>query len=219
MNNHLLTKKCGDLGIVLSNHSPNDAFTIIMVLGILICTVLFLHTLFRLHTLRQPISFCHALNTSLQPKRSRFHYSFRPRILQRQLNLAQNPDKLPNGDTLYAPRTPIRIHLIQDEEAALPIQETEIEASPALAHAINPPPPAYGLWRCSVRADPRLIFWQPTNATPSNPRNELPAPVLTRCPPSYVTQAGWATDSGGGDERRRSSVQSAKFFRRRDTLA
>jgi len=190
-----------------------------MVLGILICTVFFLHTLFRLHILRQRISFSHALNTSLLPKRSRFHYSFRPRVLRRELNMTQTPDKLPNGDTLYAPRTPLRVHLIQDEEAALPIREDENGPSLALLHPpVLPPPPAYGLWRCSVRADPRLLFWQPTNATPQTPLNEVRRPVLTRCPPSYVTQAGWAVGAGGVEERRRSSVQNAKFFRRRSTL-
>lgn len=53
------------------------------------------------------------------------------------------------------------MHLLHDEEAFLGekdvVEDETLQASAALP---TPPPPAYGLWRCSVRADPNLLHWQ-----------------------------------------------------------
>lgn len=53
------------------------------------------------------------------------------------------------------------------------------------------PPPAYGRWRGSVRADPDLLHWSPvvaaTPALPSPTYEEVASDGVTR-PPSYVTR-------------------------------
>ncbi|KAJ4418358.1 hypothetical protein N0V82_005639 [Gnomoniopsis sp. IMI 355080] len=60
------------------------------------------------------------------------------------------------GPSGYAvPRQPIRVVLARDEEAA------GIESD-----ATKTNPPAYGLWRESVRVDPNRIFWQRNTAAP-----------------------------------------------------
>ena len=61
------------------------------------------------------------------------------------------------GDDGFAqPREPIPIILARDEELGL-VNPTAEESE----HEVNiptPPPPAYGLWRCSVVCVPRSIF-------------------------------------------------------------
>ncbi|KEY68246.1 hypothetical protein S7711_04777 [Stachybotrys chartarum IBT 7711] len=73
------------------------------------------------------------------------------------------------------PAEPIPVVLARDEEAA----GIESEANKFT-------PPAYGLWRESVRVDPNRIFWQ---------RNEAAAPMATvpetgPRPPSYMSDDG-----------------------------
>lgn len=80
------------------------------------------------------------------------------------------------------PPQPIRVQLARDEEAVLGVSEMA-----------KVQPPAYGLWRESVRVDPGRIFWQ-KNEEPSLHR-------LTRSdddvehegrPPSFVSDDGVA---------------------------
>ncbi|KAG6000899.1 hypothetical protein E4U21_004886 [Claviceps maximensis] len=85
--------------------------------------------------------------------------------------------RLPNmcGPRGYAvPTKPIHVVLARDEEAA------GIENETSKSH-----PPAYGLWRESVRVDPNRLFWQ---------RNESASPVVPlpelRRPPSYASDDG-----------------------------
>lgn len=76
-------------------------------------------------------------------------------------------DVLPRDDSLYAPKSAIRVHLCRDEKLR---QEkkgcTRHSSSYATQQdnssqvSIATPPPAYGVWRCSVRADPDLLHWQ-----------------------------------------------------------
>ncbi|KAI1331671.1 hypothetical protein F5Y16DRAFT_240770 [Xylariaceae sp. FL0255] len=78
------------------------------------------------------------------------------------------------------PRQPIRVVLARDEEAA------GIESE-----ATKTQPPAYGLWRESVRVDPNRLFWQ--RAEPAEPlaedeNGEEERPQ--RRPPSYISDDG-----------------------------
>ena len=146
-------------------------------------------------------------------------------------SLPTSADALPDDDSIYSPMTPVRVHLHRDEELA---PEKSAEHSPVTpsqpvpeghshqedctasdqvqatdeANSVNvtvkPPPPAYGLWRCSVRADPNLLHWRRvSDADPQGGRAESrqASPVTTqstgtpsrqgggetRPPPSYVT--------------------------------
>ncbi|KAL7792581.1 hypothetical protein V8C37DRAFT_119588 [Trichoderma ceciliae] len=88
------------------------------------------------------------------------------------------PDRVPRAMDLrgYAiPRKPIRVVMAQDEEAAGPEDE-----------AMRMNPPAYGLWRESVRVDPNRFFWQRNDtAQPA----ASPPPTGPR-PPSYISEDG-----------------------------
>ncbi|RWA07354.1 hypothetical protein EKO27_g7751 [Xylaria grammica] len=86
------------------------------------------------------------------------------------------------GHPGYAiPRQPIRVVLARDEEAA------GIESSAAKLK-----PPAYGLWRESVRVDPDRIYWQRAKSPPPDDADNEEAnrhPALRR-PPSYASDDG-----------------------------
>ncbi|GFP54476.1 hypothetical protein ACSS6W_002278 [Trichoderma asperelloides] len=73
------------------------------------------------------------------------------------------------------PRKPIRVVMAQDEEAA------GVESE-----AVRMKPPAYGLWRESVRVDPNRFFWQRNEAA------QAPAsrPTTGPRPPSYASDDG-----------------------------
>ncbi|KAL7951975.1 hypothetical protein V8C42DRAFT_23456 [Trichoderma barbatum] len=73
------------------------------------------------------------------------------------------------------PRNPIRVVMAQDEEAAGVQNE-----------AMAMKPPAYGLWRESVRVDPNRFFWQRNDA--AQPASSPPASGPR--PPSYISEDG-----------------------------
>ncbi|KAL0942133.1 uncharacterized protein CTRU02_200019 [Colletotrichum truncatum] len=78
------------------------------------------------------------------------------------------------------PREPIRVVLARDEEDQSEVNE-----------AIKAQPPAYGLWRESVRVDPNRIYWQRnpnavSNEGPSRSREASSGPR----PPSYASEDG-----------------------------
>ncbi|KAI0873764.1 hypothetical protein GGS24DRAFT_376520 [Hypoxylon argillaceum] len=95
------------------------------------------------------------------------------------------------GHSGYAiPRQPIRVVLARDEEAAgIESEATKLQ------------PPAYGLWRESVRVDPNRIYWQRAESTsPSSPTSmsstssdsiagDSPRNTQRR-PPSYASDDG-----------------------------
>ncbi|RDW62614.1 hypothetical protein BP5796_10916 [Coleophoma crateriformis] len=77
------------------------------------------------------------------------------------------------------PAEPIRVALARDEEAA------GIESD-----ATKVPPPAYGLWRESVRVDPNRIFWQRNNEARTAVEEEARSPTTIHRPPSYMSDNG-----------------------------
>jgi len=95
------------------------------------------------------------------------------------------PRNLPSmvGPGGYAnPVVPIRVAFARDAEAA------GIESE-----ATKMPPPAYGLWRESVRVDPNRIFWQRNNVAPvPDLEQQMPTgrPTTANRPPSYVSDDG-----------------------------
>lgn len=68
----------------------------------------------------------------------------------------------------------------RDLEAAIDVPDDARQAVNTSIIVMPPaPPPAYGLWRCSVRADPNLLHWvrSPTIAAPASPTGPLISPV------------------------------------------
>ncbi|KAG6220858.1 hypothetical protein E4U34_002574 [Claviceps purpurea] len=87
----------------------------------------------------------------------------------------QMPDM--SGSRGYAvPPKPIPVVLARDEEAA------GIESETAKSQ-----PPAYGLWRESMRADPNRLFWQRNESVAPE---ALTPPTDVRRPPSYISDDG-----------------------------
>lgn len=108
----------------------------------------------------------------------------------RPQRLPTDNDDLPLHDTMFAPKIAVRVHQSNDGTSFL---ERDASATPlprpgsATDRLFTPlpslPPPAYGLWRCSVRADPALLFWHPARLSGSD---DGATPMRTR-PPSYIS--------------------------------
>ncbi|OBT60594.1 hypothetical protein VE03_10004 [Pseudogymnoascus sp. 23342-1-I1] len=154
------------LGLALSTHSISQEFHVLLILVILGLTIFFLH------------SFVTLVILLLKPRSGD---GFIPDM--------ENMHVSPLG---YAtPVVPIRVTLGRDEEALIGSRSAPDEAN-TNAKAIAPPPPAYGLWRESVRVDPDRLFWARNAAAPRHEshdqiREEGEAP---RRPPSYVSDDG-----------------------------
>ncbi|KAI8933709.1 hypothetical protein NX059_009425 [Plenodomus lindquistii] len=124
------------LAIALTNRDLGQEIHILFIMILLAITIFFCHSLIRLCML------------ILNPPREEQH---RPNI----------PSM--TGPDGFKPMVPIRVHLARDEEAGIPDTEpldSETEIHDLEKDILPPPPPAYGLWRSSVRADPNLLHWQ-----------------------------------------------------------
>ncbi|KAK9446263.1 hypothetical protein VB005_00108 [Metarhizium brunneum] len=86
------------------------------------------------------------------------------------------PEMMGPGGYVVPPK-PIPVVLARDEEAA------GIESEAAQSR-----PPAYGLWRESVRVDPNRLFWQRNEAAEPVPRR--PDTAAGPRPPSYASDDG-----------------------------
>lgn len=109
------------------------------------------------------------------------------------------------GPEGFQPIVPIRVHLARDEEAGT-LSEGELtddntDVEDIEKSTLPPPPPAYGLWRSSVRADPNLLHWQRaephvvhTPVLPDSRNYSRSAPDQSSSdgprPPSYVSEDG-----------------------------
>ncbi|KEZ38727.1 hypothetical protein SAPIO_CDS10754 [Scedosporium apiospermum] len=77
------------------------------------------------------------------------------------------------------PRVPIRVVLARDEEAAgIESETTKLR------------PPAYGLWRESVRVDPNRLFWQRNDDPQTAESSRWSEPQTGPRPPSYASDDG-----------------------------
>lgn len=112
----------------------------------------------------------------------------------------------------FQPIVPIPVRLARDDDLESLSGDNDmadLEAGDAEKEILPPPPPAYGLWRSSVRVDPNLLHWQRVEdnraqSAISMPRSrngsvvassthDAPAatePVEGPRPPSYVSEDG-----------------------------
>ncbi|KAF2115086.1 hypothetical protein BDV96DRAFT_494404 [Lophiotrema nucula] len=104
-----------------------------------------IHVLFIMVILATTIFFCHSLI----------------RLCMLALHPPQDGPHIPamTGPEGFHPVRPIRVHLQRDEELELGEQDDAVPDTEKL-NKIALPPPAYGLWRSSVRVDPNLLHWQ-----------------------------------------------------------
>lgn len=103
----------------------------------------------------------------------------------------------------FVPPTPIPVHVTSDE-----VRPDSREVAPSCAAErasrvwdkhiddLPNPPPAYGRWRGSVRANPDLLHWQALPSPVDIDTPALPSPMYEEAmgaeqrtgPPSYVTR-------------------------------
>lgn len=121
-----------DLAIALTNKDIGQEIHILFILILLSITIFFCHSLIRLCML------------ILNP----------PREIERQPvpNLTA-----PEG---FQPIVPIPVRLARDDALDSDNDMADLEAGDLEKDILPPPPPAYGLWRSSVRVDPNLLHWQ-----------------------------------------------------------
>ncbi|RAH71206.1 uncharacterized protein BO66DRAFT_320589 [Aspergillus aculeatinus CBS 121060] len=122
------------------------------------------------------IVFCHAL--------TRFLMAIVPRP---DSEMATNRIPSRAGPSGYAqPAHPIHVVLAADEDAMTASRD-------AAREKITAPPPAYGLWRGSVRLNPDLLYWQRVDKNSSLPKVDERGPSNKSQPPrppSYVSDNG-----------------------------
>ncbi|KAL8968157.1 MAG: hypothetical protein Q9197_005028 [Variospora fuerteventurae] len=127
------------LSLAVSGSVSNSDFHVVMIVFTLVLTMICCHFIIRLCML------C---------------FQFRARTHRRtERDRARTMDEEAEVEEDYAqPDTPIPIILARDEELGL--HDDDASADSDSIRPVQHPPPAYGLWRSSVRANPDLIHWQ-----------------------------------------------------------
>ncbi|KAF2430141.1 hypothetical protein EJ08DRAFT_589592 [Tothia fuscella] len=107
------------------------------------------------------------------------------------------------GPEGFAPDVPIQVQLARDEEIAAQLEDGRFDEEKI--ESIAQPPPAYGLWRCSVRINPNLLHWQRVAGenSPESPVNDgarsppgsptypiVPSPIASSLHPILETRDG-----------------------------
>ena len=116
-----------DIALAVSSPAIGDSFHAVLIILILLVTMIFFHYLVR--------------------------FSMITYRRKRQSTSGESIDRSRPG-VIARPREPIRVILARDEELGLH-QSNTVEEDKEIA--IPPPPPAYGLWRCSVVSVPYLV--------------------------------------------------------------
>ncbi|KAK4185992.1 hypothetical protein QBC35DRAFT_502373 [Podospora australis] len=126
------------LSLSLTKNIQSSEFTILLIILILFVTIFFCHSLIRLCMLVVKGRKGGDSDSGSNSSRSQ---------------LPEMQQSGPQCGGYAIPREPIRVVLARDEEAA------GIESE-----ATKTGPPAYGLWRESVRVDPNRIYWMRNQA-------------------------------------------------------
>jgi len=175
------------LGIALDKRIATQEFHVAMILIILITAMFFCHSLVRLCLIAsKPYSYPDEMSA----------------INHDILHLRSGPG--PHG---YAqPDQPIPIDIVPGQSGAA----LDDDADPT---RIPPPPPAYGIWRQSVRVNPEQFYWikrtsaeirtvnetqqerghRATRSGQSNSTVARPSVTEIRRPPSYASDSGTYT--------------------------
>lgn len=189
--------------LVSTSGKVTPTFHILFLLGIVLAAIVCAYSFSRLFLLGHH-GRVHA------PSRLRHRHRHRQPTVERSRPARISiPMELSEGRTFIPPR-PIQVQADEDDEEvrpdtreAHPTTSVRIAEPPAAAARASPkpvtntirnPPPAYGRWRGSVRADPDLLHWRVVVPSPASqhPRTPvLPSPTYEEAiarPPSYVTR-------------------------------
>lgn len=182
-----------DVSIATTASGITTTFHVLFILGILLSTIVFAHAVLRLCLAARSRS----RGTPGFDAISRHGQKRRPHC-SRQLQIrSEIPKAFINARGAYIPPAPIQVHVIADDtltdenivEPAARAQEAAPLWNKEVDHLPNPPP-AYGRWRGSVRADPALLHWVPSPTSPEGPA--LPSPnyedAVQAPSPSYRTR-------------------------------
>ncbi|DAA79847.1 TPA_exp: alpha-1,2-Mannosidase [Trichophyton benhamiae CBS 112371] len=157
-----------DLVLAVTSSGKKFEFHIILIIALMACTVYFCHSLIRL------------LMTAKrrQVRRRRVHYN----------QPTRDPDMVESFTHIDRP---IPVIFATDLEMGLGTEAEEGENKPG---QISIPPPAYGLWRGSVKMDPSRLYWQRIDPQKPNRCHSQsmgePRPPSTNRPPSYISDEG-----------------------------
>jgi len=179
-----------DIILAFTDKGPSKKLRITLIVASVLVAILYSISVIRVVQLRHMLN--PAFSTGRKPPAPLV--SRLPSSWIRPQRLSPDYASWTEQDTIFAPKSPVRVHHDNDEEIALdqaespPRQGRRSERGIArgsespTTHLPALPPPAYGLWQCSVRADPALLYWRPAPgaATPT------PAPAQRR-PPSYTS--------------------------------
>lgn len=188
-----------DLTLATTSESVSPVLHILLVLAILLTSIAFVHSVVQLCFLSRSSKkrnvYVLPVPQSRRRRQRRHHRHDHQNGHQTRAmpSVGDRPDH-------YVPPTPIPVSVADPEE----VRPDTREAQPSAAVHQTPdvwdknvdvpnPPPAYGKWRGSVRADPELLHWQtvpsPTDSDiPSPTYEESPQGNQTRAPPSYRTR-------------------------------
>jgi len=205
-----------DLAIATTSSSVQPALHILFILGILLTAIVFTHSVVRLVFFRRQSKKHQVLVLPVSQSRHRHHRRHREIHTQ------------PGHHDSFVPVVPIPVSVAADE-----VRPDSSEAQPSAAvyqtpdvwnkHADVPnPPPAYGKWRGSVRADPELLHWRvlssPTPSTIPSPTYEESAQhhyvrhVQAGAPPSYRTRDSPARSREVRDEGPQADVEAPEMI-------
>lgn len=192
-----------DLALATTQKSLSPTFHILFILGILFATIVFAHTVIRMCLFNRGLAGSAPFLIVPPPRygsrghrRHHHRHHRRPQILERPKSL--------DCDEEYVPSVPIPVCVPPEDEVrpdSREAQPTGGTTRPADGwdkdvEALPNPPPAYGRWRGSVRANPDLLHWAPSPTIPRTP--SLPSPTYEEAmqgastgnagPPSYKTK-------------------------------
>lgn len=215
----MLTVHRPDLIVATTSSNITTTFHVLFILGIILSTIVFAHTLIRL--LLFSGSFKRGQQILILPATNKHQHRRRHHARRGDSLAVQQVRVMPglsSDATEFAPASPIRVRMgsmddvrpnTSDAEPAM--RATNVEADESWNKSPSPianPPPAYGRWRGSVRANPDLLHWQAIPSPIDDDAQELPSPTYEEAmlaqrtgPPSYVTRESPARTASRDDVR------------------
>ncbi|KAF2017579.1 hypothetical protein BU24DRAFT_153240 [Aaosphaeria arxii CBS 175.79] len=145
-----------------------------------------IHILFIMVVLATTIFFCHSLIRMIM-------------LILRPPPEAPSIPSMMGGEEGFRPIRPIRVHLARDEEYTdhdpnttnrdnTPSDDANADTDDNSDNdlekekPLQPPPPAYGLWRSSVRVDPNLLHWRRVETPPASATHPPPSSSIAMFP-------------------------------------
>ena len=193
---------CADLVFATTESQMNVAFHVLFFLGIILATILCAHSMVQLlvHSRSSESSGRLCGFTSTKPRHRRRRRRHEDSEAVRHVRATPpRQDDAPE----FNPDIPIPVQEPSGEVRSLPRNDPTTAISAAVpddvcstkTEPLPQPPPAYGRWRGSVRADPDLLHWQAVPSPLCAGAPGLPSPTyeeamatISNSPPSYATR-------------------------------